>query len=149
MHQADDQQIFLIDEDEIVRDSLKVLLESHGAQVRDFRTPADFLARGKPPRGGCLVLGFNRLIVDGLELVAILRRRGITLPVVFIVGGGDALTRAAALAAGAFAYLERPIEEAALIRAIRAALRLHGHKSPGGDSWSAEELPLALMPAQP
>jgi two-component system, LuxR family, response regulator FixJ len=117
-----DQQVLLIDEDEVVRDSLKTLLESHGVQVRDFRSAAEFMATGKVARGGCLVLGYNRLIVDGLELVATLRRRGIGLPVIFIVGGGDALTKEAALAAGAFAYLERPVEETALIRTIRAPL---------------------------
>jgi two-component system response regulator FixJ len=128
---ASDQQVLLIDEDEVVRDSLKILLESHGVQVRDFRSAAEFMAMGKMARGGCLVLGYNRLIVDGLELIATLRRRGIGLPVIFIVGGGDALTKAAALAAGAFAYLERPIEETALIRAIRAAsIRRNGR----GDS---------------
>jgi len=120
--QALDQWVFLIDEDEVVRDSLKVLLESHGARVQDFGGAAAFMAEAKTACGGCLVLGYNRHIVDGLELIATLRRRGITLPVIFIVGGGDASTKAAALAADAFAYLERPIEEAALIRAIKAAL---------------------------
>jgi FixJ family two-component response regulator len=147
--QPADQQIFLIDEDEVVRDSLKVLLECHGVQVQDFRNSADFLASSNAPGGGCLVLGFNRLIVDGLELITILQRRGITLPVIFIVGGGDASTRAAALGAGAFAYLERPIEEAALIRTVRAALlRRSGGRSTNGDSKSAN-LQASLVPAQP
>lgn len=117
-----DQQIFLIDEDDIVRDSLKVLLESHGMQVRDYRNAAEFMAETGPARPGCLVLGYNRAIASGLELIATLWRRGVTMPVIFIVGGGDATTRAAALAAGAFAYIERPVEETALIRAVSAAL---------------------------
>jgi two-component system response regulator FixJ len=120
--QLADQQIFLIDEDEVVRDSLKVLLESYGMRVEDFRSGSDFLATRKTLRDGCLVLGFNRLIVDGLALIATLRRRGFGLPVIFIVGGGDAATKAAALAAGASAYLERPVQETALIRAVEAAL---------------------------
>src|SRR5262245_34077806 len=102
--QPDEPQIFLIDDDEVVRDSLKVLLESHGVQVRDFRKPAEFLAQAGAPRTGCLVLGHNRSIGEGLELLTALRRRGVTLPVVFIVGGGDAVTKAASIAAGAFAY---------------------------------------------
>lgn len=122
MPQPADQQIFLIDENDVVRDSLKVLLESHGFQVRDFRTPGEFLAKPGIARGGCLVLGHNRLIADGLAVMVALRRRSVVLPVIFIVGGGSAGTKAAAAAAGAFAYLERPIEEAALVRAIRAAL---------------------------
>jgi two-component system response regulator FixJ len=121
-----DQQIFLIDEDDIVRDSLKVLLESHGMQVRDYRNAAEFMADTGVPRAGCLVLGYNRAIAGGLELIATLWRRGITMPVIFSVGGGNAMTRAAALAAGAFAYIERPVEETALIRAVSAALARKG-----------------------
>jgi FixJ family two-component response regulator len=68
------------------------------------------------------VLGYNRVIAGGLELIATLWRRGITMPAIFIVGGGNAMTRSAALAAGAFAYVERPVEETALIRAVSAAL---------------------------
>src|SRR6185436_13065103 len=56
---SNDQQIFLIDEDDIVRDSLKVLLESHGKQVRDYRSAAEFLAESGSARLGCLVLGYN------------------------------------------------------------------------------------------
>ena len=124
-----DQQIFLIDEDDIVRDSLKVLLESHGMQARDYRNAAEFMAETGPARLGCLVLGYNRAIANGLELIATLRRRGVTMPVIFIVGGGDATTRAAALAAGAFAYIERPVEETALIRAVSAALVRRGART--------------------
>jgi two-component system response regulator FixJ len=146
---AFDQQVLLIDEDEVVRDSLKVLLESHGVQVRDFRSAAEFMATGKMARGGCLVLGYNRLIVDGLELIATLRRRGIVLPGIFIVGGGNALTKAAALAAGAFAYLERPIEETALIRAIKAALIGENGRADAGQTASPmAELPIASVAAR-
>ena len=99
MPATNDQQIFLIDEDDIVRDSLKVLLESHGMPVWDYRNAAEFLAETGTPRAGCLILGYNRAIANGLDLIATLRRRGITMPVIFIVGGGDATTRSAVLAA--------------------------------------------------
>ena len=144
MLQPADPQIFLIDEDEIVRDSLKVLLESHGVQVRDFPRGEEFLAKEGASRAGCLVLGHNRSIIEGLELLATLKRQGAALPVIFIVGGSDAVTKAAAIAAGAFAYLERPIEEAALIRTIRAAL---ARKS--GPCASAGDIPVAQPPAAP
>jgi two-component system response regulator FixJ len=120
-----EQLTYLIDEDDIVRDSLKILLESHGMTVRDYRSGAEFMAE-PAPRAGCLVLSHNRAIGSGLELVATLRRRGVAIPAIFIVGGGDAVTRAAALAAGAFAYIERPVEETALIRAVSAALARKG-----------------------
>jgi two-component system response regulator FixJ len=143
--QPADQQIFMIDPDDVVRDSLKVLLESHGMPVQDFRSGSDFLAKKETLRAGCLVLSYNRLIVDGLELIAILRRRGVGLPVIFIVGGGDAATKAAALAAGANAYLERPIEETALIRAVETALiRQRGREA----EPTAAPIP-ATLPARP
>jgi two-component system response regulator FixJ len=120
-----EQLTYLIDEDDIVRDSLKVLLESHGMTVRDYRSAAEFTAE-PAPRAGCLVLSHNRAIGSGLDLAAALRRRGVAIPVIFMVGGGDATTRAAAQAAGAFAYIERPVEETALIRAVSAALARKG-----------------------
>jgi two-component system response regulator FixJ len=132
-----DQQIYLIDEDDVVRDSLKVLLESHGMLVRDFRNAAAFMSEAGGARAGCLVLGYHRAIADGLDLVATLRRRGMTMPVIFIVGGGDDMTRAAALAAGAFAYIERPVEETALIRAVSAALSRKGGRGAPADSAAA------------
>ena len=141
MLQPADPLIFLIDEDEVVRDSLKVLLESHGLQVRDFRHAEDFLAKAGAPRAGCLVLGHNRSIAEGLQLLAALRDRGAALPTIFIVGGGDAVTKAAALAAGAVAYLERPIEEAVLIRTVAAALaRKCGLSASVGDASAPDPL---------
>lgn len=135
MLQVNDQQIFLIDEDEIVRDSMKILLESHGNHVQDFRSTAVFMENIEDVRGGCLVVSCNRAIAGGVDLVETLHRRGINLPAIFVVGGGNATTRALAQAAGAFAYLERPIEEAALIRSVRSAL-----------SRSASERPPAAAP---
>jgi two-component system, LuxR family, response regulator FixJ len=129
-----DQQIFLIDEDDVVRDSLKVLLESHGISVRDLRNAAEFISEAGSARTGCLVLSYNQAIASGLDLVATLCRRGMTMPVIFIVGGGDAMTRAAALAAGAFAYIERPVEETALIRAVSAALSRKGGRGSAAET---------------
>jgi two-component system response regulator FixJ len=131
------QQIVLIDADDIVRDSLKVLLESHGMLVRDFRTADDLLAAGGAPGDGCLVLGFNRTTIEGLDLLATLRRRGIRLPVIFVVGGGNASVKAAVLAAGACAYLDRPIEEAALIRTVRSVMALEGRRNDGTPAATA------------
>jgi FixJ family two-component response regulator len=63
-----------------------------------------------------------------------LARRGIAMPAIFIVGGGDAFTREAALAAGAFAYIERPVEETALIRAVGAALARKGGRATAAET---------------
>lgn len=115
-----DQSVFLVDADDIVRDSLKALIESHGLRTEDYRSAADFLAKANPANGTCLVFGCNRHIMDGIDLVNALRHKGIDLPVIFVVGGGNALTRAAVTAARAGAYLESPIKEEALMRSIEA-----------------------------
>jgi FixJ family two-component response regulator len=119
-----DQPIYLVDQDDVVRDSLKVLLESHGLHVQDFRSPSELLRSGDLARAGCLILGFNRHIMDGVDFAAALHKRNLDLPIIFIVGGGDASTRAATSGVGAFAHLERPVREATLIRTIRDALAL-------------------------
>jgi len=116
-------RIYLFDRDEDVRDSLKLLLESNRIAVRAFGSAGEFLREAADHPGDCLILGFNRLIAEGLDLLAILRKRQVKTPIIFIDGGGDVLTRGAALSAGADAYLARPVGEAKLIRTIMDACR--------------------------
>lgn len=117
-----DQPVYIVDQDGVVRDSLKVLLESHGFRVCDFADGGAFLRAARRTGGGCLVVGCNRNIADGLDLTDALRKLGWDIPVIFIVGGGGPATRALVRAAGAFAYLERPAQEAVLIQSVRDAL---------------------------
>jgi FixJ family two-component response regulator len=119
---SDLHSILVFDRDEVVRDSVKTLLESHGHIVRDFRTPEELLAAVESARGGCLVLGLNGNLSDGLDVVNAMRRRGLNLPVIFLVGHGTAGMKTALLQAGAFAHLERPAPEAALLQAIKDAV---------------------------
>jgi FixJ family two-component response regulator len=117
----DDQTLLLIDADDAVRDSIKVLLESHGFAVRDFRSPDEFLA-ATSPHGQCLILGLNRNTADGINLIRKLRHHGLDLPVILVAAARSAMATAASSAAGAFACLERPVPEAMLLQTIRAAL---------------------------
>ncbi len=117
------RSIYLVEQDDVVRDSLKVLLESNGLEVEDFRTIAGMPCDDRFARAGCLVLGFNHHIKEGLALTGALHESGLNLPVVFIVGRGEPAARAAAIRAGAFAYLERPVKESLLLYTIRNALQ--------------------------
>jgi two-component system response regulator FixJ len=123
-------RVYLHDRDEGVRDSLKVLLESHDMDVKAPASRAEFLAEAADSPADCLILSSNRLIVDGLELLAALRKKRVKTPAIFIVGGGNLSTKASALRAGAAAYLERPIEEKALVRAILGAVHEQGGAFP-------------------
>jgi two-component system response regulator FixJ len=119
--------IFVIDDNDAVRDSLKALLESHGRQVATFASARAFLdafdsdRRGRRPARFCLLLDLDMPVMDGMALLKLLRASGATLPVVMITGRGDDRTRAQALAAGADAFLEKPLAEDALLAAIAAA----------------------------
>jgi two-component system response regulator FixJ len=115
---AKETRIYIFDRDDDVRDSLKMLLESNDIIVNAFAKPSEFLTEAATHPSDCLVLGFNRLIVEGLDLLAVLRSRRIETPVIFIGGGGDPSARAASLRAGADTFLERPFEEATLLRAV-------------------------------
>jgi two-component system response regulator FixJ len=114
--------IYVVDDDDAVRDSLKILLESYGLAVRDFGTVPDFLDQVEPQGAACLVLDLHLPVMGGFDVMNTLSQRGWRLPVIVITGRGDAQTKARALEAGAAAFLEKPIDHKSLMTAIRAAL---------------------------
>jgi two-component system response regulator FixJ len=117
--------IYVVDDDDAVRDSLKVLLESYGLAVRDFGSVSDFLDLMKPNGGDCLVLDLHLPVMGGFDVMDTLAQRGSRLPVIVITGRGDTQTKARAMEAGAVAFLEKPVDDRCLMSAIEAALRLH------------------------
>jgi FixJ family two-component response regulator len=126
--------VYLVDDDDAVRDSLKILLESHGMTVADHGSAQEFLSSGVAGMGGCLVLDLHLPVIGGLDLIRILRQRKIAIPVVFITGGSDSETRARAMEAGAVAFLEKPVSEDGLLCAIRTALAPGSDRSPRTDA---------------
>jgi FixJ family two-component response regulator len=122
---AEDSQpiIYVVDDDDAVRDSLKILLESYDLQVRDFGSVPDFLDAIEATGASCLVLDLHLPVMGGFDVMNTLTRRGSRLPVIVITGRGDAQTKARALEAGAVAFLEKPVDDQSLMRAIHAALR--------------------------
>jgi two-component system response regulator FixJ len=119
--------VHLVDDDAAVRDSLKTLLESYGLDVRDYSSALEFLAKAAASDAGCLVLDLHLPVVSGLDLLALMRHRKISFPVVFVTGRSDKETKERALRAGAVAFLDKPVGEDALIAAIDEAV---GKKRP-------------------
>ena len=120
INQASDA-IYLVDDDDAVRDSLKLLLESHGREVRDFDGVAAFLKGYEKGTGACLILDLHLPIIGGLDLIKIMESQKMALPVIFITGRSDAEVKARAFEAGAVAFLEKPVNETILLNAIRIA----------------------------
>lgn len=113
--------IFVIDDDEVVRDSLKALLESRGYAVRDFACGRDYLQRCDCVEVDCVVIDIQMPLISGLEVVRALRKAGDRTPVLLLTGYGSPATYAQARALGV-PVLDKPTPQAALFAAIEQAI---------------------------
>lgn len=116
------ETIYVIDDDESVRDSLLILLSLKGYQVQAFASAKAFLEAMPPVIAGCLLLDIRMPQITGLQLQAELAARGIEVPVVIITGHGDVSAARSAFLHGAVDFLEKPLEEEAVLGAIRESL---------------------------
>lgn len=119
--------VCVVDDDAAVRDSMRVLLESHGLTVRDYASARAFLGDGSNENADCLLLDHHMPEMNGLELLETLRRRKISTAAIVITGRSDNSLRARAERAGALACLEKPVDEEELFHSIDKAFSLAGH----------------------
>ncbi|MGH8802899.1 MAG: response regulator transcription factor [Casimicrobiaceae bacterium] len=117
-----DATVYIVDDDAAVRDSLTLLLGLRRYATQCFATAEAFLAAVDSKHSGCVLLDLRMPGVDGLAAQAELTARGITMPVVVLTAHGDAASARASLKAGAYDFLEKPADEALLVRTIEAAL---------------------------
>jgi two-component system response regulator FixJ len=122
MSETAKQQVFLIDDDEAVRDAMGMLLESSGISYSSFASADDFLAEYENDLRGCLVLDIRMPGMNGLELQTILKSRKSTLPIIFITGHGDVPMAVEAMRLGALDFMRKPINELNLLERIDQAL---------------------------
>lgn len=114
--------IYLVDDDDAVRDSLSFLLESHGFDVSAFASITEFEDTYAPNGKACLILDHHLPGVSGLEFLTLPTGGALRIPVIVITGGADPGIRARARALGVAAFLEKPVTEAPLLAAIESAL---------------------------
>jgi RNA polymerase sigma factor (sigma-70 family) len=114
--------VYVVEDDDPVRDSLLLLLQLKGFRAQGFRSADDFLAGVGSAPAGCLLLDLRMPGRSGLDLQADLVERGIGIPVVIITGHGDVSAARTAFRAGAVDFLEKPLDETALLATIAAAL---------------------------
>jgi FixJ family two-component response regulator len=113
--------VFVVDDDESVRESLETLLCASGWQVATFASALEFLAQPRIASPSCLVLDVALPDVDGLELQRRITHRP-DLPVIFITGHGDVPMTVRAMKAGAVEFLQKPFCGEVLLDAIRQAV---------------------------
>ena len=114
-------KIYIVDDDESVRDSARVLLESYDHVVEDYASARDFLEGYEGEGGCCLLLDLNMPDMDGFQLLEMLRDRGIDIPVIIVSAQDDKAVKEKARQAGAFAFFNKPVGDS-LMKAIEQAL---------------------------
>jgi FixJ family two-component response regulator len=119
---ADDPVVYVVDDDEGIRNSLETLIRSVGLSVQTFASAQEFLGT-KRKAAGCLVLDVRLPGLSGLDLQSELVREEIHTPIVFITGHGDIPMSVRAMKAGAVEFLTKPFREEDLLDAIRQAIK--------------------------
>lgn len=121
-HETRDQRVYLIDDDEAVRDAMSMLLSSADHAFQCFASAEDFLQHHDASWRGCLILDIRMPGMTGLELQKRLLKTGSTLPIIFITGHGDVPMAVEAMRQGAIDFLRKPISETDLLNRIQQAL---------------------------
>ncbi len=121
--------VYLVDDEDAVRDALRFLLRSRGLEVRAFASGPKLLAvvdAGDLPKNlcGCFLLDFRMEPMSGAALHDALLARGLRNPVIFLTGHGDVPMAVAALKKGAFDFLQKPYSDNELVDRIEQAIRV-------------------------
>lgn len=124
----DEQTIFVVDDDETMRGSLRWLLESLQLRVQTYASAQDFLSIYDPVQPGCLLLDVRMPEISGLELQKILVQRKIRIPIILITGHGDISMAVRGMKAGAFDFIEKPFNDQVLLERVQQCLALDTHQ---------------------
>jgi FixJ family two-component response regulator len=141
--------VYVIDDDESMRRSVKRLLKAHGFSAEAFASADDFLTLARAERPSCLVLDLSLPGMNGLELQKEMERRELGLPIVFITGHGDIPTSVEAMKGGAVDFLSKPFSAKALIEAVELAMaRARGDEKRRRERTDVDRRVSALTPRE-
>jgi FixJ family two-component response regulator len=116
------QTVFVVDDDDAVRNSLRMLLKSASMHSEGSASAQEFLSKYDTSQTGCLVLDVRMPGMSGLELQHELNLRGAAIPVIFITGHGDIPMAVEAMQHGAFDFLQKPFRDQELLDRVQRAL---------------------------
>ena len=120
--------ISIVDDDESVRRTTKLLVESFGYPAAVFESAETFLNSGQLYDTACLVVDVQMPGMNGLQLQSHLAAEGCFIPIIFITAYGDQESRRRALQAGAVAFLDKPFSDEQLLKNIRSAFMLNDNR---------------------
>jgi len=116
--------VFVVDDDQAMRNSLKWLIESVGMKVETYSTADEFIQNYYPGRAGCLLLDVRMPGMSGLELQEHFIKHQINIPIIIITGHGDVPMAVRAMKSGAVDFIEKPFNDELLLESIRNALSM-------------------------
>ena len=116
--------VYIVDDDSSVRDAISNLLESVGLRAQTFGSTEEFLGFTRTDAASCLVLDVMLPGMRGLEFQEMLKKSGISIPIIFITAHGDIPMTSKAMKAGAIEFLAKPFPKEDLLAAIRRGLEL-------------------------
>src|SRR3989304_2129564 len=114
--------IYVIDDDDAVRQSLEFLLKTAGITVRSFESGKAFLEELPEIRSGCIVTDVRMPEITGIDVLRHVKETNPDLPVIVITGHGDISLAVEAMKIGAVDFLEKPFDDDQLLAAVRTAL---------------------------
>ena len=120
-----DTTIFIVDDDPSARKGLLWLVRSAGWQGEAFASAREFLARPAFSGTGCVILDVRMPGMTGLQLRDLMAAQNISLPVVFLTGHGDLPMGVDSMKKGAVDFLQKPVDDEALLQAIHRAVKRH------------------------
>ena len=120
--------VCIIDDDEAIRESLRLLLYAGGMNSCVYESADAFLADDNPGDFDCMLLDVRMPGTDGLELFRSLNKKQMAYPVIFITGHGDIPLAVSAIKLGAHDFLTKPFREGELLETVRSAID-HYHSS--------------------
>ena len=141
--------IFVVDDDRMMREALRLTFEAEGRPVRTFPDGETFLAAFDEAQAGCLLIDVNLPGMSGLDVLQRLRGMGTKLPIIMITGAGDVAMAVGAMKAGASDFIEKPIGPAELLASVAHAIeRNHDLDKRGTWQRQAKERLAALTERQ-
>jgi two-component system response regulator TtrR len=125
-----ERTVYIVDDDDAVRDSLTMLFRNAGLAVRAFSSARAFLDHPLPAAPSCLVLDIRMPGMSGTALQDELRARGRELPLIFITGHGNIPTAVEAVKKGAYDFIEKPFDDYRLLSQVMSALERLASREP-------------------
>lgn len=119
-----ESKVFIVEDDDAVRDSLQMILESVGYATQTFASALEFLDRYDNDLSGCIVLDIRMPGMNGMELQRKLNERNSILPIIFVTGHGDVPMAVEAMQQGAVDFVQKPYREQELLEKVERALAL-------------------------